>query len=402
VSWTAPSDGGSPITSYTVTASPGGATSTVDGGTTSATVTALNNGTSYTFTVAATNVVGTGPASAASNAVTPTAPATAPGAPTGVNATAGDAQATVSWTAPSDGGSPITSYTVTASPGGTMSTVDGSTSSATVTGLTNGTSYTFTVTATNAVGPGPASAASNTVTPSAPPAAPVLMQTTIGQASAVPSGGLVRVALPGAVTAGDRLVVCVVTSSRMVLPVSRIDNDGGNTFTRLVNQTGTDLLTTQSVWTATDPAGGATSVQVTLGSPTAPPPAGHGKLTAKVVVTVLEYAGLSPADGTAAVDQQATATGHTAAAATVDTGATGATTAGGELAIAFFASAPAANVTVTAGSGWSTRINDTPTTGLPLVASDQTVPLGGTSDATFSPSGAVTWLAADVVFRLNA
>jgi fibronectin type III domain protein len=83
-----------------------------------------------------------------------------------VTATAGNASATVSFTAPaSNGGSPITSYTVTASPGGATAT--GSASPITVTGLTNGTSYTFTVTATNAIGTGPPSAASNAVTPAA-------------------------------------------------------------------------------------------------------------------------------------------------------------------------------------------------------------------------------------------
>ena len=81
------------------------------------TVTGLTNGTSYTFTVTATNGVGTGPASGASNSVVP-ATVTVPGAPTGVSAVAGDAQATVSFSAPvSNGGSPITSYTVTSSPG---------------------------------------------------------------------------------------------------------------------------------------------------------------------------------------------------------------------------------------------------------------------------------------------
>ena len=92
-----------------------------------------------------------------------------PGAPTGVSATAGDGQATVSFAAPSSNGSAITGYTVSASPGGATST--GSASPITVNGLTNGTAYTFTVTATNGVGTGTASAASSIVTPAAAVAA---------------------------------------------------------------------------------------------------------------------------------------------------------------------------------------------------------------------------------------
>ncbi|MDQ0028517.1 fibronectin type III domain-containing protein [Arthrobacter bambusae] len=344
VSWTAPANGGSPLTSYTVTPSSGGtalAPVTVSGNppSTTATVTGLSNGTAYTFTVTASNAVGTSPASAASAPVTPSAPVpgvsnggfesglsswttggvkapvastiahtgtgsallglasgaeplgdsslsqtitvpatgtstlsfwyqphtaddtctgttcrydwmeaqvrsttgttlagvfklcnnngtwtqlsanlsayagqsivlwfnvhldgsspaddtwmylddvtltnsqttpTAPAAPTGVSATAGNASATVSWTAPANGGSAITSYAVTPHTGTTTLapvTVTGNppATTANITGLTNGTAYTFTVTATNAIGTSPASAASAPVTPAAAPPPP--------------------------------------------------------------------------------------------------------------------------------------------------------------------------------------------------------------------------------------
>ena len=91
----------------------------------------------------------------------------APDPPTNVTATAGNGQATVSFVAPADdGGSTITGYTVTSAPGNI--TADGTSSPITVTGLTNGTSYTFTVTATNDLGTSDPSAPSNEVTPGAP------------------------------------------------------------------------------------------------------------------------------------------------------------------------------------------------------------------------------------------
>ncbi len=100
---------------------------------------------------------------------TATAAATAPGAPTIGTAVAGDGSAQVAFTAPvSNGGSVITGYTATSSPGGLTGTLaQAGSGTITVSGLSNGTAYTFTVTATNAIGTGSASSASNQVTPAA-------------------------------------------------------------------------------------------------------------------------------------------------------------------------------------------------------------------------------------------
>jgi hypothetical protein len=86
---------------------------------------------------------------------------TKPDAPTGVSATSGgNASTTVSWTAPSDGGSAITSYTATSNAGQTCTST---TTSCSVSGLADATSYTFTVTATNLIGTSDSSSASSVI-----------------------------------------------------------------------------------------------------------------------------------------------------------------------------------------------------------------------------------------------
>jgi hypothetical protein len=191
VTWTAPSsDGGSPVTAYTVVAADsttplnGGETCTWTAGPLTCTLTGLTNGDNYTFTVTATNAVGTGAASSPSTTVTP---ATVPGAPSIVTVTPGNATATVTWTAPSsDGGSPVTAYTVVAADsttplnGGETCTWTTGPLTCTLTGLTNGDNYTFTVTATNVVGTGAASSPSNPVTPATVPGAPSILTVTPG------------------------------------------------------------------------------------------------------------------------------------------------------------------------------------------------------------------------------
>ncbi len=164
VTFTAPTNnGGSPIISYRVVSSPGGITSS--GGTSPITITGLTPGTTYTFTVIAVNSIGDSLPSSSSNSITTP---TVPDAPTNVSAEAGDGQATVSFTPPLfDGGLAITSYTVTSSPGGISSSGTGS--PIIIPGLANGTSYTFSVVATNDVDDSLSSDTSNSVTPMAVP-----------------------------------------------------------------------------------------------------------------------------------------------------------------------------------------------------------------------------------------
>jgi hypothetical protein len=143
---------------------------TVPSFTSGSTITGVTLGTSYYVTVTLASQPGWLGAVSAPYGPTMVVAATVPGAPTNVVATAGNTTAYVTWTAPASNGSPITSYTVTSSPGGIIC---GTTTTACgFLGLTNGTSYTFTVTATNAIGTGPASSPSNAVTPGAVPTAP--------------------------------------------------------------------------------------------------------------------------------------------------------------------------------------------------------------------------------------
>ena len=164
ITWDVPvSDGGSPIISYTVTSNPGNII--VLSVQIPTLFQNLINGTEYTFTVYATNLIGDSLSSIPS---LPVIPATFPTYPLNPTAVAGNGEAQVSWDAPSsDGGSPIINYTVITDPAdtGPQPTPDNSTTLL-VTGLTNGTSYTFTVYATNIMGNSFISNSTQPVTPS--------------------------------------------------------------------------------------------------------------------------------------------------------------------------------------------------------------------------------------------
>jgi acid phosphatase len=128
---------------------------------------ALTNTPTNTPTVTTTSTVTSTPTNTgtATSTSTPTATPSLPGAPSNVTATAGKRSATVNWSSAASNGCSITGYTVTSSPGGRTVRTSGTATSATVNKLTTGTTYTFTVAATNCVGTGPASAPSNPVTP---------------------------------------------------------------------------------------------------------------------------------------------------------------------------------------------------------------------------------------------
>lgn len=172
VSWTAAAVASSqyPVTGYTITALPGGATMAAAAGATSAVFTGLTNGTTYTFFVTATNAGGTSAASQPSAPVTPSAAATVPGAPAAVGAVALSTTSTlVYWQPPaSNGGSELTGYYLSGI--GSPQTLGAGVSAVTVTGLTPGASYTPSVKAINSVGQGSATTGSVTLptVPTAP------------------------------------------------------------------------------------------------------------------------------------------------------------------------------------------------------------------------------------------
>jgi Galactose oxidase-like, Early set domain/Fibronectin type III domain/Glyoxal oxidase N-terminus len=311
----------------------------------------------------------------------------APAAPTGVSAAPGNASATVSWTAPSDGGSPITSYTVTPYVGSTAqtpTTVDGNATSTPISGLTNGTTYTFTVTATNSVGTSPPSSPSNSVTPGAV-TAPGFVQSAAAHATSVST---LSVTPTSPISAGNRIVVEAGVWSSGSATAKSVTDSAGNTYTELLHFKASDN-TELSVWSAPVTAGGGTKPSITV-TPTA---------KADVGAAALEYSGTSSVADATVMDQSKTGSGKTSGAATVSSGATPATTAGNELAIGFYADSGFGD-TLTAGSGFMQRANVSNAPDMELLAEDQYLPASGSTPNANAGTGASTiWLMATVVLK---
>ncbi|MBV9923318.1 MAG: DUF1929 domain-containing protein [Pseudonocardia sp.] len=314
----------------------------------------------------------------------------APATPTNVSATAGNASATVSWTAPDDGNSPITSYTVTPWVNGTAQTpvtVSGGPpvpTTTTVTGLTNGTQYTFTVTATNTIGTSQQSAPSNAVTPSAAPP-PAYVQGTSAHSG---STSALTLTPSSAITIGNRLIVGVGIWSSGNATAKSVTDSAGNTYVELVHYTASDG-TEESVWTAPITHGGATKPTITV-TPTA---------KADVGAVALEYSGLSSVADATVVDQMSHATGTTKAAGSVASGATPATTVNNELALGLYVDSGFGD-TLAAGSGFAARVNVSSTSDMELLAEDQAQATAGASPNASVSTGANTiWLMSTLVLK---
>jgi hypothetical protein len=166
VTWSAGDGNGDAITKYTVTSSPGGFT--CESATTSCEVTGLTNGQDYTFTVTATNTVGTNAASEASD---PVMPGAAPEKVALTTVVAGDHQITLTWGDAEPNGRALTKYTVTSNVVGVGCETAPDVKTCVITGLTNGSKYTFSVFATNSLGDATASDVSAETIPFGKPTA---------------------------------------------------------------------------------------------------------------------------------------------------------------------------------------------------------------------------------------
>ncbi|CAN2230032.1 Listeria/Bacterioides repeat [Candidatus Nanopelagicaceae bacterium] len=276
VSFAAPTNnGGAPITGYTVTASPGGATCSAPANTTSCVVSGLSNGSTYTFTVVAHNGAGASQPSGSSNSVTPLGP---PGAPTITAAVRGDTKASITLTQPSDnGGSAITHYVITIQPGGQTITTSSSTTE--ITGLTNGTLYTFTAAAVNGVGTGSASNAM-TARPAGTPNAPTVV-------SGLPANDRAIIDFSGATGNGAPITNYIVTvietgetATGTTSPITVYGLTNGTPYTFTV--TTVTSVGPSAPSTISDPI---TPEQVTYLAPSTPASSGGGSAPAPAVVT---------------------------------------------------------------------------------------------------------------------
>jgi uncharacterized repeat protein (TIGR02543 family) len=292
---------------------------------TSCTVAGLTNGTAYNFSAVAENSSGVSTATLAG----PITPSTVPGSPTSPSATVENGKATVSFTAPTDnGGSAITSHTVTAyAPDGVTvagtCTATAPATSCLVTGLTNGTAYTYKVVANNVNGGSSASVASAAVTPATVPGAPVSVSAsaatatsasvTIGAATVTGGSAIIEYEIIATPTGGGTPIRITVTAAEISSAVTISGLEPGTTYaiTTLATNAVGDGATTAAASTITTPAAppsaptissaAATSPTAATISVTAPTSTGGGAITGY-------SATLTPLGGGTAITETSTTT----------------------------------------------------------------------------------------------
>jgi hypothetical protein len=214
VSFTSGGDNGAPISSFTVTSSPGGFTAS--GASSPLTVTGLQSATSYTFSVTATNSVGTSDASTASSAITATTipqPVTI-GTATCASGQAytGSANVSVPFTAGATGGKTVT-FTATSSSTNTGNNTASPVTVSETVGNPTSTARTYTVVASNANGSAAASSASNSVSAISLPQAPTIGTPTCATGQAYTGSANVTVPFTAGATGGAAVSTFTATSS---------------------------------------------------------------------------------------------------------------------------------------------------------------------------------------------
>lgn len=240
VSWAPPTIGSSALTSYHITTTPATTTTPAAPDATEAIVGGLTNGQRYAVTVTAVNGVGPGQPSQSSQPVAPR-PADAPLAPAITALTPGNGSVTAQWVSPTDGGAPVTGYTVTASakdvPPQSVHT-DAGTTVAAIPGLVNGTAYTVSVVAVNSAGTSdPGSAGPVTAAVKLPPSAPTHVRAAVAAAGAIrvqweaPQTPGTAVISAYTVTASPGGATVTAPGTATAATISGLDASTGYTFT---------------------------------------------------------------------------------------------------------------------------------------------------------------------------
>jgi fibronectin type 3 domain-containing protein len=227
--------------------------------------TGLTNGTAYYYVVSAFNSAGQSANSIQASA-TPTAPASAPAAPTGLQAAAGNAQVSLTWTA-STGASSYHVKRSTASGGPYTQVAAPTTTSETDTGLTNGTTYYYVVSALNAAGESANSSqvSATPAAPATPPVAPTGLQATAGNAevslSWTASTGATSYHVKRGTTSGGPY-------TQVAAPTTTSDQDtgltNGTTYYYVVSALNAAGESANSSQASATPAGTAVDVTITV------------------------------------------------------------------------------------------------------------------------------------------